>query len=248
VVRRQQTATAWENPKSFATTLVHLFHDEYFDPRDPPGENCYTWHPGTILLEIRDDFGVELPRASFDRLMAGIQLVTSDAFYKNAPTFVDLCNVLAGGLYDPATWDPADATECAWGITEAMLLAPPDDDDEEPFSAEIRGYLGAVLDEEGILDPPDVLRIALRDGGLNQTARVHSQFDDPGIRAAITGTEAAKVKEINDHVRSNLRMLIGQLEALHLAHGDASALAGKLAQAMGTEGSQWFSSPSRKST
>ena len=234
-VRRQKAATAWANPKSFATTLVHLFHDEYYDPKDPTAENCYTWHPATILLEVRDDFGVELPRANFDRLMAGIHLVTSDAFYKSPPTFVELCNVLSGGLYDPATWDPADALECAWGITEAMLLSPPDEDDEEPFSQEIRAYIGAALDQEGILNPPDVLRIAIRDGGHNQAARVSRSSTIPRPDAAITRTEAAKVQEINDRIKSNLRMLIGQLEALHLAHGDARALAGRLAHTLGKE-------------
>jgi hypothetical protein len=233
-VRRQKTAAAWENPKAFATTLVQLFHDEYYDPKESTDENCYTWHPATILLEIRNDFGVELPRGNFDRLMTGIHIVTSDAFYKSAPTFVELCNVLSGGLYDPATWDPADALECAWGITEAMILSPPDTDDDEPFSQEIRAYIGKALDDEGILDPPDVLRIAIRDGGSSQAARV-SQFDDPEIRAAITRTEAAKVGEINDRIKSNLRMLVEQLEALPLAHGDARALAGKLAHTLGME-------------
>jgi hypothetical protein len=213
---------------------VHLFHDEYYQPTDPPGENCYTWAPGTILLEVRDDFGVELPAASFARLMAGIHLVTSDAFYKSAPTFVEVCNVLSGGLYDPATWEPADALECAWGITEAMLLAPPDEDDEDPFSDSIRAYIGAALDEEGILDPPDVLRIAIRGGGHDQAVRAVAQHD-PGTREAIRGTEEAKVREINDRVRSNLRALIGQLGALDLAHGDAGALAGKLARTLGRE-------------
>jgi hypothetical protein len=214
---------------------VHLFHDEYYDPKDPPGSNCYTWHPATILLEVRDDFGVELPRPSFDRLMAGIHLVTSDAFYKNLPTFIEVANVLSGGLYDPTTWDPADATECAWGITEALLLGPPDDEDEEPFADPIRAYVGAVLDREGILDPPDVLRIATRKGGLGQSARVLSGIDNPATAEAIKRTEAAKVGEITDHVRANLRMLVGQLEALDLAHGDARALAGKLAHTLGTE-------------
>jgi hypothetical protein len=211
-----------------------LFHDEYYDPKVPAAENCYAWHPATILLDVRDDFGVELPRGNFDRLMAGIHLVTSDAFYKSVPTFIEICNVLSGGLYDPATWDPADALECAWGITEAMLMSPPDDDDNEPFSREIRAYIGAALDQEGILDPPDVLRIAIRGKEHELAAQVAAQFDD-ATRGAITRTEAAKVGEINDRIKSNLRTLIGQLGALHLAHGDAGALAGKLAHTLGKE-------------
>jgi hypothetical protein len=214
---------------------VQLFHDEYYEVDDPPAENCYTWHPSTILLEVRDDFGIELPRANFDRLMAGIHLVTSDAFYKSPPTFVEICNVLNGGLYDPSTWDPADALECAWGITEAMLLAPPDANDDEPFSPEVRAYIGAALDHEGILDPPDVLRIAIRNGGNNQAAKIYSRFADPEVREAIARTEAAKVGEINDRIKSNLRTLVAQLEALQLAHGDARALAGRLAHTLGKE-------------
>ena len=166
--------------------------------------------------------------------MAGIHLLTSDAFYKSTPTFIEVCNVLSGGLYDPATWDPADALECAWGITEAMLLAPPDEDDEEPFSREIRAYIGAALDQEGILNPPDVLRIAVRGTEHDLATQVAAQYDEE-TRGVVARTEAAKVGEIGDRVRDNLRTLVGQLGALHLAHGDAGSLAGKLARTLGKE-------------
>jgi hypothetical protein len=199
-------------------------------------ENCYTWHPGTIALEIRDDFQVELPRANFDRLMAGIRLATSDGFYRDPGEFVMLCNILSGDLFDPATWDPADALECAWGITEGMLLGPPDDADEEPFAPEVRAYIGRALADEGILDPPDVLRIATRAGGQPGRAEVGADHaGDPVTLAAIHETEVRKTQEINQRIRDGLRELISQLEALDLRHGDARALAGKLAQKLGRD-------------
>lgn len=213
-----------------------LFHDEYYDPDAPAAENCYTWHPGAIALEVRDDFQVELPQANLDRLMAGIRLATSDGFYKDPGEFVMLCNILSGDLFDPTTWDPADALECAWGITEAVLLGPPDDDDEEPFAPEVLAYIGRALDDEGILDPPDVLRIAVRGGGPTGRARVKAEYaDDPVTLAAIHEREVQKTREINQRIKEGLTGLIGQLEALELAHGDARALAGKLARNLGRD-------------
>ena len=213
---------------------MQLFHDEYYDPEESTEENCYTWHPATILLEIRTDFGIELPRGNFDRLMAGIHIITADAFYKSRTDLRGAVQRALGRALRSGHLGPGRRARMRWGITEAMILSPPDADDEEPFSHEIRAYIGKALDEEGILDPPDVLRIAIRDGGSSQANRI-SQFDDPEIHAAITRTEAAKVGEISDRIKSNLRMLIGQLEALPLAHGDARALAGKLAHTLGME-------------
>lgn len=225
--RRNACRETWIDPESFATTLVHLFHDQYYNPEAPPAENCYTWHPGTILLEIKDDFRVELPRPNFDRLMMGIWLVTSDEFYQNVPSFIEACNVLSGSVFDPSTFDPADAAECAWGITEALLLAPPEEDDESPFSEEILAYIGQALDQEGIVHAPDILRLGTRSGDL--AAKVNATFsDDPEMFSAIYKAEGEKTDEINQLVRENLSRLIQQLGRLHLNNGNVAGLAARL--------------------
>lgn len=230
--RKAACARAWADPASFATTLVHLFHDAFFDPDVPPGQNCYTWHPGTVLLEVRDEFRVELPRPNFDRLMMGIWLVTSDEFYVNVRSFIQACNVLSGDVFDPSTFDVADAAECAWGVTEALLLSPPDEDDESPFSEEILAYIGKVLDQEGIIRPPDILRLGTRSGDL--AAKVHSDFsDDPEMFSAIYQREEEKTGEINDLVRGNLSLLTRQLGSLRLSNGDAAGLAAILSKNLG---------------
>jgi hypothetical protein len=215
-------ADALVSPESFATTLVTIFVDEY-------GTEGLTWHPGTILLEIRDDFRVELPRPNFDRLMLGIWLLTSDEFYNNLPSFIEACNVLSGDVFDPSVLDLADAAECAWGITEALLLSPPEEDDESPFSGEILAYVGKVLDREGIIKAPDILRLGTRSGDL--AARIHSDFsDDPEMFSAIYQREAEKTREIDDLVRGNLALLTRQLGGLRLANGDAAGLATRLSK------------------
>jgi hypothetical protein len=221
--RRAGLAEALRDPESFATTLAAIFLDEY-------GTTGLSWAPETIAMELRDDFGVEPPPANFGRLMAGITLLTTDRFYKELPTFVTLCNVLSGDSVNPGMWDPADALECAWGITEALLLGPPEDGDDEPFCDDIRYYVGHVLHDEGILDPPDVLQIALREPphrrALEQAAR-HAAAD-PRIGDAIKRLEVHKTQEITDNVRDSLDRLITQVQGLSLSNGDTAGLIERL--------------------
>jgi hypothetical protein len=206
--RKRAVADVLTDPDAFATTLVTMVHDTY-------GADAYTWHPETLALELRDDYGVALPRASFDRLMAGLAIASGDEFFRSLPDFAQLCPVLSGEPYRPDLIDPPDAAECAWGITEALLLNPPDDgDDEGPFAPEIAAYVGRVLDREGIADAPDVLRIGRRDG--------------PPPAPGGAGDDAAR--EIAALIRHNLARLLGQLAQLPLAHGDAAGLAGRLAR------------------
>lgn len=202
----------WAGEDTYATTLLTLFVDTY-------GTDGISWDPETIILEIYDDFGVQISQGNLDKLMTAITLISSDAFYKSLPDFVAFCNVLNDDLYDPETWDPADAADVAWGITEAALLAPPDED--EPFTDEIRSYIAAVLDAEGIMQPPDILRLAIRDA--DQLVAVQNDFsDDVQMFEAIYKFEQDKTDAINRYVQDSLKSLSGQLTALPLRSGNAS--------------------------
>ncbi|MDB4331258.1 hypothetical protein N9993_01785, partial [bacterium] len=88
----------------FATTLLIMGLDYY-------GPDLLTWHPETIKREIQDDFGVRLPKANFDRLMAAITVVTTDLFFKNLSRFIQLANVLAFDDFQPDEFEPADSME-----------------------------------------------------------------------------------------------------------------------------------------
>ena len=209
--QQNRLAEVWTGDASFATTLLVMFIDAY-------GTEALEWHPSTIRAEINDDFRIKLPQVNFDRLMAAIALLKNNTFYTSVPSFIQLCNILDGDTYDPRAWDPADSMEMAWGITEAMLISPPEEGDDEPFSPEIRGYIGAVLNEEGITNPPDVLQIALREpGGQN----VPGEFsDDPDMFAAISQMETDKTEAIQNGVRTRLQLLSRQLDSLPLREGD----------------------------
>lgn len=207
----------WLDKDAFATTLFTLFIDEYvMGSKEADEVDPQEWDPETIALEIEDDHNIELPQLVHDRLMTAFRLRQSDEFYKSLPDFIAYCNVLAGTPYSPQ-FDPADALEIAWGLTEAMLLAPPKEDDENPFSEEITAYIGKVLDDEGIMNAPDILAIATRGEPL---VNVQEEFsDDPEMFNAIYDAEASKTKDINSAVRRSLMALMHQLNNLPMQHG-----------------------------
>lgn len=222
----QRVRAAWLSPQAFATSLVSLFVDAY-------GTEGLNWAEETIRQEINDDFSIELPRANFDRLMAAIAIITTDDFYNSLPDFIQLCNILSGDTYDPRVWDPADSEEVAWGITEAIMIYPPDS--QEPFSDEIRAYIGKVLDAEGIMQPPDILKLALRDEAVEQlTSRVQADFtDDPVMFEAIYAAEQSKSDDIDQIIKGNLVKLVKQLRDLPLRHGDPSQAVSNMLRSLG---------------
>lgn len=192
--------------QTFATTLVAIVVNEY-------GTEAFEWDPETIKMEINEDFHVQIPTANFDRLMAGIGILTTDDFFQSLPDFVNYCNILSGDSYDPSTFDPADVLEIAWGIFEVLLLTPPEEDNPDPFSLEITAYIGKQLDAEGIITPPDILRIAVRDKDpANMVGGEYS--DDPIMFASIYEFEAGKTEDINNAIQSRVQSLMSQLQSL----------------------------------
>lgn len=215
---------AWKSRETFGSVLLTMFLDRF-------GTEALTWDPTTIALEIEEEFDVELPQLSLDKLMAAIQILTTDRFYRSLPDFVNLCNILSGDTYRPDMWDPADAEEVAWGITEALLIYPPEDDDPEPFSDEIRAYIGAVLDSEGLVNPPDILRIALRQARVSPSIQDFS--DDPMMFNAVYDLEEGKRQDIEESIRLQTKLLAAQLRALNLKNGSAEQIAQMLDTAAG---------------
>lgn len=201
---------AWKSRDTFASVLLTLFLDKF-------GTEALEWDPTTITLEIEDEFDVELPQLSLDKLFVAIQILTTNRFYKSLPDFIMFCNVLSGDSYRPDMWDPADAEEAAWGVTEALLIYPPEDDDDEPFTDEIRAYIGTVLDREGLINPPDILRIALRHARISPSIADFS--DDPMMFNAVYDLEEGKRQDIEQTVRMRTKMLAGQFQALKLENG-----------------------------
>jgi hypothetical protein len=207
-------AMFWLNPDAFAFNLLTAFMDTY-------GAEALAWSPETIEMEIRDDFGVDISSGNYDRLMTAISVLTSNGFFTSVPTFIRDCVSLAGTVTPADSMIMPDCEELAWGITEALLISPPDEEDENPFDKEIVGFIGEALSEEGILKPPDVLRIAVN--GRQLVDRVNFEFsDDPEMFAAIQSAEGAKTEAINAAVKGKTMALLRQLQSLPIRNGQTA--------------------------
>lgn len=211
------------DPQAFAYNLLAVLLDAY-------GTEALSWTPETIEMELRDDFNVDVPPGNFDRLMTAIGILTSDAFFTSPVDFARGCLSLAGTFIPANQLALPDSAEVAWGVTEALLIEPPPDEEEgskggNPFSEDITAMIGVLLDREGILTPPDVLRIATRDGDL--AARVSYEWsDEPEVFSAIQKFEAEKTERVEGAVRARLSALLDQLQALRLTNGKAGVVEG----------------------
>ena len=194
------------DPNTFTTPLMAIVLEHF-------GTEALEWTPETIFLELADDFHVEVPKQNKDQITVGCNLLLSDDFYRRPSKFVQICNVLSGGELTPS-FDKADAAECAWGITEAMLLAPPDDP-ENAFDPEILHYLGSVLNDEGIRQPPAVLSVALRDTNWSDVADYEDiPTDDPDMFANAFEKRTEKTKAIEEMLSKNFSELLSQLASI----------------------------------
>jgi hypothetical protein len=211
---------------TYATTLLVWAIDRLGTDEHSGQPGVLVWAPETIVEEIADDYGVRLSKRNLDKLMAAVTVVTTDLFFKNVGAFVQLANVLAGDDFQPDEFDPADSVECAWAITEALLLWPPDDG-EEPFADDVRHYVGAVLREEGYVTPPDVLRIAL-DADFSAKVR-YDYADDPDTFSMIYKGQQAKADDVTDVIRDGLGELLRQLQALRLREGSTAEIQERIA-------------------
>lgn len=221
--KAERVAQFLTTDEAYATTMLVLCWDAFAHmPGTERGDEWMQWHPGAMRRNIDETFGTKVSTGNFDRLMAAISVLTSDDFFQDVKAFIPLANVLAGSEFAPDEFDPADSAECAWAVSEALLINPPEDDDKPTFCDEIRRYIGYVLRDEGYITPPDVLRIAI-DGDFS--AKVTYDFgDDPIMFGAIHQVQTGKTAEIESVIREQLLELAEQLQSLPLKHGNTSGV------------------------
>ena len=203
--------------ESYATILLLILLDTY-------GPEALEWSPETIRVQLENDFVVALPDGSFDKLMSAITVVTTNYFYQDPIRFVELCNIFSGDNAEHDEFDPADASEILWGISEAFLLWPPEDEDaayDTRFSAEIIEYIRQTLIEEGFIKAPDMLNVS----GLDETSFIRDTWsDDPEMYQAIYELHQQKMNDMKLFLHDNFRDLHEQLRALPMEEGDKENL------------------------
>lgn len=170
-------------------------------------DELLSFDPRTVRLELQDAFGI--PRIDYDtfgKLMAMVAVIGTDRFYRDLPAFIDICNILSGQVADVDIWDPADPYEIAWALTETGLLEGRDA--EEPFSEEIRAYIGMSLYEHGFFSPPPSLSLAIMPDDARSPADVTA---DAELLPAIVSADIDRHAELDQMLRENVQELAAQL-------------------------------------
>lgn len=214
--RRVLLQTILTADEAFGATMLILAADRW--PPDPKGQHqgCFDWTRQTLQLELNAVFGCHVAEGNIDRLMAAISIVTTDRFFQDPRTFIELANVLSGSDLEPGVFEPADSVECAWAITEALLLVGRQD--HEPFSDEVRLVIGKAVSDDGLVAPPDVLRIAMGHVAIDTIAT--DWADDPEMFSGIYKTQQDRSSEITDVLRDSLERLLEQIRILPLELGE----------------------------
>ena len=217
-----KTQDVWSNRETFTTSLLILWLDSYVVNEDVSVQReRLQWSATTIQREIEADFDVRLPDACLHRLMSGILLMTTNFFFLDSSIFMHVCNVLSDPDFDQDIYDIADVDECAWGITEALLINPPGNDEQVVFGQSVIDYVGGLLEDEGIAYPPDVLQV----GNLPDSIQANIQsWQGSEHFQAISDVQQRRSEAITATVKTKLKALLEEVSQLPLRHGKVDSV------------------------
>jgi len=207
---KQTLKARLEDEQTYATVLLIILLDQF-------GTEMFEWEPETVRMEISDVYGAKLSQLNEDKVWSMITALTTNQFYVSLEVFTATCDSLSNDLHDFGVMTPNTPFELAWAITEVLLSDP--FDDEHPngeFSNEIERYVGVVLTENGILEPPKMLGFA-EYASENPVLDLDTAFvDDPDMFEAAWGKQQADKQAIEKNVQVNLQALLQSIATLPL--------------------------------
>lgn len=189
---------------TYATVLVAICIDSF-------GTECFDWDPESLLLELEEDYNVQLSPANRDKINGFLTALTTDQFHTDPFVFWQVGNALSGSPGDfQVGADPLTVDEAAWAVVEISLSDMPDDGQEQPtFSPDVASMVGAVLQEEGFSSPPQFLKFA--------EIPPRKPAMDPETEQALAARHSRLEEEMVEAVQQRLQELNLQLQQLPLA-------------------------------
>lgn len=160
------------------------------------------WDPKVIKDTLESAFDVKLPPRNFNRLMAAINVATSDAYWKSVPDFIALNNALASGSINLDVFDPATMEEISIGLAECHLIWPADsiEDEKEEFSVPVIDYINAVRRIEHFTIPPKIIQRMFGDKCPVWYEDLQIFSDDAVMYQAVYEAANEKAEAINEEV------------------------------------------------
>ena len=185
-----------QHPGTFATVLYGIGL-RYF------GEDIHHWDPETVWLEFRDEFGIDLPATSHDRLMALITAVSTNTFYRDWATFSIIAHTLNGDDQTMGRQDSLLPAMMAWAVTEVRMA----DEAKHEFGVDVAVGVGKILSEDGFTKPPAQLSFAKID-------ERYEGSDSPGETGHIEAMSTEHAAVVQQYMIEQASTLIRQVAAL----------------------------------
>lgn len=202
------------NPATVATALLIIAIDRL-------GIECMGWLPEVLEDELQGlSPRVDVPPRNFDKLHGLILALTTDRFYHEPKIFMVVCNALdPAGPNTFATFDPPDAEEMAWAVTEMRLHEPAQDLSEaRRYGPRVVQTMQMLKDEEMPISPSFLrfLKSQPIEGGVAQ--------ESPELWESVWQTQLAEKGRVERSVARRFAMLMSQLKRLELQNGDMDGL------------------------
>lgn len=203
----QKLSLALLSPTSCVTTTM-LATIEIF------GTECLDWEPQTFVMEFGDLFHKSPPRYLLDRVQTGAVLFTTDQLYQTMESFNSIALVMNHEGPSFLNFEPVDAAEAAWCVSEAALLLG-EDYDPKQFTPEVATYVGVLLSQDGFLRPPPMLKFAIMpDMSI-------SGEPDTELLMSRERQNSQSMADLESFIRARYINLVDQLEAVPVSHPEA---------------------------
>ena len=188
--------------ETFATVLLSGLLRMY-------GPELLNWDGITIQMQVKDDLNIDMPRRIYDQLMGLLSVLNTDAVYKEANVFDLAVSALnrQGLVFDNSS--PA-AKDVAWAVAEISLNDPNPvtRDPKLPWGKQVQRYVRAILDDEGLTIPPQILSFA------DSRTPTLAAGDEPQDYAETWGVAQSRADEVDQVVENRFRILLQQLESI----------------------------------
>ena len=134
------------NPEYTATTLS-LIVTEMFTTQ------WMEWEPSVLLAELEQEVSGEVSSEVLDKLQAISMLHTTDLVYKSIDAFNPIARALASQIVAEGQYLPAELAHIVKAVAEInMHVGVP-----EQVNENIRKYVGILLTQAGLYQPPSIL-------------------------------------------------------------------------------------------
>lgn len=133
------------------------------------GKGWLLWEPSVLWSEVKDDFGIDLPRPARDAILAFRLCLLTNTPWQDWHPFLSVALAMNGIPHNPEYAMPAQPSHLAYAIDVMRRMKP-----DQEFEPEVRNMAGVILWDNGICWAPEYPMGSL----VNDYLLSHQRSDD----------------------------------------------------------------------